>query len=190
MVEGMRVQDWRQNDRQAGKTLAFTMWNSRVRLQVYDTKNVKDKQFNKSLTEDDLVLIEKYIAKVQAASPEQKFSIQFNSYDRNSKQYRLSEVLTIEKDSKQQYKISVTDCAKNTTFTFTLRSPATVTVGSEPLNDGMLSALKLDTLKDWITGAKIWAPFTFQPMQNGNGGYRSGNGGGAAVASGDGDLPF
>lgn len=196
MVEGLKIADWRQDDRQSGKTLAISMWNSRAVIQVYDSKDFKNKAFNKSLTDSDLVLFEKYLNKITSASPEQKFSLQFQKYDRNSKQYRMDAVVTLEKDSKQQYRITCTDCVKNTTFTFTLRSPATVTVGNEPLNDAALSAVKLDTLRNWVKGAWIWAPFTFQPRQNGGGGYGGGSrggyqGGGSSGGSSDSDdLPF
>lgn len=199
MVEGMKITDWRQEDRQSGKTLSFSMWNARVSIQVSDSKNIRDKMFSKNLTDSELVLFQKYLNKITSASPEQKFSLQFQSYDRNSKQFRMSAVVTIEKDSKQQYKITCTDCTKNTTNTFTLRSPATVTTGNEPLNDATLSALKLDTLKNWVSSAWVWAPFTYQPRQNGggygggsNGGYK---GGGSSSSSGGGsgddeNLPF
>lgn len=194
MVEGMKVADWRQDDRQSGKTLSFSMWNSRVSIQVHDSKNIRDKMFNKSLSDSELVLLQRYLNKVTSASPEQKYSIQFQTYDRNSKQYRMSAVMTIEKDSKQQYRISCTDCTKNTTNTFTLRSPATVTTGNEPLNDAALSALKLDTLKNWVASAWTWAPFTFQPRTNTGSGYSGGgNHGGSNSGGGSGDdtdLPF
>ena len=203
MVEGMKVTDWRQEDRQSGKVLSFSIWNAKVRIQVYDRNNMKDKIINKGLSDAELVLVEKNIAKVVSSAPEQKFSIQFQTYDRNSKQFRIEAVLTFEKDSKQIYKITISDAQKNASFTFSLKASATVTTGSEPLSDAMLSALKLETLKDWLTGSKIWAPFTFVPPPangggNRGGGYGGGNRGGggysnptsAPMEGGTGDLPF
>ena len=192
MALDIKVKDWTQIDRQSNRTLAFSLWNGRISIQAYDQNNMRNKLFRKNLSDAELVMIGKIIDKVMAGSPETKCSVQFQSYDRNSKQYRIEAVFSMEKDSKQMYKISVTDCIKQQTCTFTLKASATMTTGSEPLNDANLSSLKIETLKDWITGAKIWGPATVVPFdKNRQGG---GNGGGApapaAAPANDDDLPF
>ena len=72
-------------------------------------------------------------------------------------------------------------------------------LGSEPMSEGNLSAIKVETLKNWLTSAKIVAPFTVQPIDPSKrgGGYGGGyNGGGAPSQSapsgdgGDSGLPF
>jgi len=194
MLDGVKVQDWKQVDRQANRTLAFNLYNGRVCIQVFDNNNMRNKLFRKSLNEEELVMVSKIIDKVMAGSPETKCSVQFQQYDRNSKQFRIESVYSMEKDSKQMYKISVTDCIKQQTCTFTLKARATMTTGSEPLNDANLSSLKIETLKDWITGAKIWGPATIVPINRGQGGGYNGGGGGAAApsapAADDESLPF
>ena len=201
MVEGMKVTGWRQEDRQAKKTLEFGMWNGRVTVQAYESGNFRNKSFNHNLSDTELILVEKAIAKVMAGSPESKQSINFSKYDFNSKQFRLNGVFTFEKDSKQLYRITLTDCTTQTTVSFVLKAPATATLGPDPLSDSNLSALKVESLKAWLTSSKIWAPFTFVPQQNGQGGRRGGGNGGQGGgqsyqqpsnpnASDDSDLPF
>lgn len=202
MVEGMKVTSWRQEDRQSKKTLDFNMWNGRVSIQAYESGNLRNKSFNHNLNDTELILVEKAIAKVIAGSPETKQSINFSKYDFNSKQFRLDGVFTIEKDSKQLYRITLTDCKTQNTVSFVLKAPATATLGPDPLSDSNLSSLKLESLKAWLINAKIWAPFTFVPQQNNGGRRGGGNGGGnggggysqpsgAAAPSGDSDdLPF
>lgn len=189
----VKVKDWVQKDRNSGKTLAFGLWNGRVSIQVYDSANMKNKNFRRNLSEDELVLIEKVINKVIAGSPETKLSCQFQEYDRNSKQFRIKAVIAIEKDSKQVYRMSLTDCDTNQTFTFSLKSPATMTSGNEPLNDGNLSSIKIETLKHWFTSARIWAPATIQPLdpnrRAGGGGYKAGGSGYSAPAGGGAPAP-
>lgn len=198
MLEGIKVNDWKQVDRQANRTLAFNLYNGRVCIQAFDTQNMKNKLFRKSLTDEELEMIEKMITKVVNGSPETKCSIQFQSYDKASKQFRIESVFSFEKDSRQLYKISVTDCIKQQTYTFTLKARATMTMGNEPLNDAHLSSIKVETLKTWFTSAKIWGPATVIPlnqMRGGSGGssYKgTGNGGAPAAApmNDDESLPF
>lgn len=175
MVEGMKIQGWRQDDRQSKLTLEFGMWNQKVSVQVYESGNFRNKKYNRNLSDCELKLLEKCIAKVAAGSPETKCSCQFHKYDRESRQFRIDSVIAIEKDSKQVYKMSFTDVTKQSTITFALMAPKTVSMGSEPLSEGNLSALKLETLKEWIINSKIWAPFTYQPPRDG--GQRGGGGG-------------
>lgn len=196
----IKVQDWKQVDRQANRTLAFNLYNGRVCIQAFDNNNMRNKLFRKSLNDAELVMIGKIIDKVIAGSPETKCSCQFQTYDRGSKQFRIESVFSMEKDSKQIYKISVTDCTKQQTCTFSLKASATMTTGSDPLNDANLSSLKIETLKDWILSAKIWGPATVLPLDKtrggGGGNYHGGNGGGApaggssAPANDDEALPF
>lgn len=195
----IKLPDFKQVDRQSNRTLAFNLYNGRVCIQAFDNNNMKNKLFRKSLNSEELVMISKIIDKVIAGSPETKCSCQFQAYDRNSKQFRIEAVFSMEKDSKQVYKISVTDCAKQQTCTFSLKAPATITTGNEPLNDANLSSLKVEALKDWIMGAKIWGPATVLPLdkvRGGNGGYRGGNGGAptggssGAPTNDDDALPF
>lgn len=200
MLEGIRVKDWTQKDRQTNKVLAFSLWNGNISVQVYDAQNMKNKSFRKNLTDENVVVIEKLFNKVVAASPETKSSIQFTKYDPQSKQFKIDAVFTFEKDSKQCYRITVTDANTQSSNSFVLRASATMTMGSDPLSDANLSAIKLDTLKDWITNAKIWGPATYQPIDRSKFGNRGGYGGGgsapvshAAEAPSDGggvELPF
>ena len=199
MLEGVKLNDWKQSDRQSNRTLAFNLYNGRICIQAFDTQNMKNKLFRKTLTDEELEMIEKMITKVINGSPETKCSVQFQTYDKASKQFRIESVFAFEKDSRQLYKISVTDCTKQQTYTFTLKARATMTMGNEPLNDANLSSIKVETLKAWITSAKIWAPATVIPLnqlRGGNGGsnYKgTGNGGStpaAAPSNDDESLPW
>lgn len=205
MVEGMKIVSWRQDDRQAKLTLEFGIWNSKVSIQAYESGNFRNKKFSRNLNDCELKLVEKVIAKVMTGSPETKCSCQFQKYDRDSKQYRTEAVISLEKDSKQVYKISLTDVTKQSTVTFVVKAPATMTMGTDNLSDANLSALKMETLKDWIINARIWAPMTYQPPRDGQGGgNRGGYGGGQRSQGGGGysapsepslssdpeDLPF
>lgn len=199
----VRLKDWGQNDRQSGRTLAFGLWNGRISVQVYETQNMKNKLFRRNLQEDEIVLVEKLIAQIVSGSPEQKKSIQFMEYDKNSKQFKLNCVLEMGKDSKQVYHITISDVTKQQTYTFTLKARATMQLGSEPMSEGNLSAIKVETLKNWLTSAKVVAPFTVQPVDPSKrgGGYGGGHGGGyngggapsqpaPSGDGGDGGLPF
>ena len=205
MVEGMKIVSWRQDDRQAKLTLEFGIWNSKVSIQAYESGNFRNKKFSRNLSDTELKLFEKMINKVMAGSPETNGSVLLLKYDRDSKQYRTEGVISIEKDSKQVYKLSVTDTTKQQTCTFVLRAPSTVSMGDQPLSESNLSALKMETLKDWIINARIWAPMTYQPPRDGQGGgNRGGYGGGQRSQGGGGysapaesapssdpeDLPF
>lgn len=201
----VRVRDWTQKDRQSNQTLAFGLWNGKISIQVYDSNNMSNKMFRRNLADGELVLIEKVINKVVGGSPETKISCQFQKYDPQSHQYRVEAVFAFEKDSKQCYRIHITDCTKNQTYSFTLKESATMTMGNDPLKDDNLSSLKLETLKNWFVNARIWAPATVQPIDKskfrnggGGGGYGNRNGGGGAPSNdgaggygGGGDnLPF
>lgn len=203
MAQDCKLRDWSQQDRQAGRTIAFGLWNGKISIQVYNNQDMKNKLFRRNFDECEILLIEKLINKIMAGSPESKQSIQFQKYDFQSKQFKMEAVFEFGKDSKQVYHVTVTDCVKQQSFTFVIKARATMTMGSEPLNDANLSALKVEALKDWIASAKICAPFTVQPIdpnkQRGGYGNRGGGGGGyqapaqqAPVGGGDGggDLPF
>lgn len=177
MVEGMKIISWRQEDRQSKKTLEVGMWNGRVSVRAYEAGNFKNTSFNRNLNDTEVILLEKAIGKVIAGSPETKQSISFQKYDFNSKQFRIAAVITIEKDAKQLYRISLTDCQTQATTSFVLKAPATATFGNESLDDRNLSALKLESLKDWLTSSRVWAPFTYVPPKDGQGGGRRGGGG-------------
>lgn len=204
MVEGMKIISWRQDDRQSKTTLEIGMWNGKMSVSAYESGNFRNKKFNRNLSDTEVKLFEKLIAKVMAGSPETKGSVLLLKYDRESKQFKTDGVIALEKDSKQVYKISVTDISKQQTCTFALKASSTVSMGDQPLSEANLSSLKMDTLKDWIINSRIWAPFTYQPPRDGQGGGRGGygnrpsNGGGqsyqapaVSAPSGDSDdLPF
>lgn len=199
MVEGMKITSWRQEDRQSKKTLEVGMWNGRVSVRAYESGNFKNSSFNRNLNDTEVILMEKAIGKVISGSPETKQSISFQKYDFNSKQFRIAAVITIEKDAKQMYRISLTDCQTQVTTSFVLKAPATASFGNEPLDDRNLSALKLESLKDWLTSSRVWAPFTYVPPKDGQGGGRRGGGGygggapaaaPAASSNDSDDLPF
>jgi len=174
----IKLKDWSMKDRQTNRTLAFGLWNGKISIQVYDSNAMGTKFFRRNLNDEELLLVEKVINKVMAGSPETKCSCQFQKYDFQSKQFKIEAVFSFEKDSKQCYHLSVTDCTKQQTSSFLIKAPSTMTMGSEPLNDSNLSALKVESLKDWITNAKIWAPATVQPIDKSKFGNRGGNGGG------------
>lgn len=198
----VKLKDWSQQDRQAGRTLAFGLWNGRVSVQVYNNQDMKNKLFRRNLDESEIIMIEKVIAKIMNGSPETKQSIQFTKYDPATKQRSLESVIEFGKDSKQVYHFTVSDVARQQTYTFALKARSNMTIGSDPMSEGTVSALKVETLKDWLTSAKFCAPFTVQPIdpsKRGNYGGKSYSGGGysapatttsAAPSGGDGDLPF
>ena len=148
MAQDCKLRDWSQQDRQAGRTIAFGLWNGKISIQVYNNQDMKNKLFRRNFDECEILLIEKLINKIMAGSPESKQSIQFQKYDFQSKQFKMEAVFEFGKDSKQVYHLTVTDCAKQQSFTFVIKARATMTMGSEPLNDANLSALKVEALKD------------------------------------------
>ena len=176
MVEGMKIISWRQDDRQSRTTLEFGMWNGKVSISAYESGNFRNKKFNKNLSDTELKLFEKLMNKVMAGSPETKGSVLLLKYDRDSKQYKTEGVVSLEKDSKQVYKLSVTDTTKQQTCTFALKASSTVSMGDQPLSESNLSALKMETLKDWIINSRIWAPMTYIPPKDGQGGGNRGGG--------------
>ena len=191
----MKIISWRQDDRQSKKTLEVGMWNGRVSVRAYESGNFRNSSFNRNLVDTEVILLEKAISKVMSGSPETKQSIPFKKYDFNSKQFRVVAVITVEKDAKQLYRISLTDCQTQVTTSFVLKAPATASFGDEPLDDRNLSALKMESLKNWLTSSRIWSPFTYMPPKDGQGGNRRGGGGGVSEASSapaesDSDLPF
>ena len=202
----VKIKDWTQKDRQSNKTIAFGLWNGRISVQVYDSANMRNKMFRRNFSEEELILVERIIAKVIAGSPDTKCSCVFQKYDPQSKQFRVESVFALEKDSKMCYRMTVTDATKQQSHSFLLKAPATMGMGNETLKDDNLSSLKIDALKDWITNAKIWAPATVQPMDPNRFGNRSGGNGGnhggaststqqsqpASASDGGGDsmLPF
>lgn len=178
MALDVKLRDWTQRDRQANRNIAFSLWNGRISINVYNDGNMANKLFRRNINDEELILIGKVIDKVVNGSPETKCSVQFQAYDRQSKQFRAETVFSFEKDSKQLYKISVTDCTKQQTFTFTLKASAAMSMGNEPFSEANLSAIKLESLKEWITSAKIWGPATYVPFDRNKQGNRGGNGGG------------
>lgn len=178
MALDVKVKDFTQRDRQSNRTLGFGLWNGGISVQVYDSQNMKNKMFRKSLSDEEIIMVQKLIAKIVSGAPETKASIQFTKYDPQSKQFKLDSIFEFGKDSKQVYHITVSDVTKQQTFTFQLKARATMTMGNEPLNDANLSAVKVEALKNWITNAQIWAPATVIPFdpnkKGGGGGYHGG----------------
>lgn len=198
----VKLKDWSQQDRQSGRTLAFGLWNGRVSVQVYNSQDMKNKLLRRNLDESEIIMLEKVIAKIMSGSPETKQSIQFTKYDPATKQRSLETVIEFGKDSKQVYHFTVSDVAHQQTYTFVLKARSNMTIGNDPMSEGTVSALKVETLKDWLTSAKFIAPFTVQPIdpsKRGNYGGKSYGGGGYSASApastpasggGDSDLPF
>ena len=129
-----KLKDWSQQDRQSGRTLAFGLWNTKVSVQVFNSQDMKNKLFRRNLDDAEVIMIEKLINKVMGGAPETKQSIQFTKYDPQTKQRALEAVFEFGKDSKQVYHITVSDAAKQQTYTFTLKARANMTVGNEPMS--------------------------------------------------------
>lgn len=186
--------DWMVKDAQANKLFSISLYDGRLIFKVRNTADRNAQPYlNKRVTLMKSHMIEKVAEKIMAASPETKISVKFSDFDKNSKQWRLSWVITFEKDAKMCYRLHLTDAASSQTHVFALRGPSDVSIGSDVMSDADKSIVMMKDLISWFTSARIWAPATVRPFDpnkkpgggsggpngwKGNGGYGRGGGNG------------
>lgn len=219
----IRFPDWAITDRQAGQTLIFGLYDGKVYIRVRGRSGDKNAPplFLKKLERANVFRkFRKLAEKALTCPPETKLSIQFTSFDMQSKQSKLVWVFVIEKDSKMCYRMHLTDAQNGgRTYTFALNGSRSVQIGSDPMSDSDRSADMLQDFIDWFQEVQIWYVATIKPYDpnaaqqrrgggnrggfsrggGGGGGYRPPQGGNQPPASGGesvgigsdmSDLPF
>lgn len=177
----LKFQDYVLTDKGTGNMLMFSLYDGRITLRIRSREKGAKPFFFKRLDMYSLQFITRTIDKVMTGSPETKVPVKFSTFDKNSKQWRLEWVFTVEKDSKMCYRLHITDVASNQTHVFGIVGPQSVSVGTDILSDGDRSAAKMHDLRLWFSQAQDWAPATvlpYDPSKQRKPGFGGGNGGG------------
>lgn len=183
----LKFDDWTIRDNQTGNTFSIHLYDGRYMFFVRSgDRSQRGFLFNKRVNRYQMTFIRRLIEKIMSASPETKTAAKFQSFDKMSKQNKLEWVLTIEKDSKNCFRLHLTDVVSNQTFVFAVRGQNSIVIGNDVLDEATRSAAMMADLLQWLDVAKYYLPIMKLPFdpskaRGGNGGgnwNRGGNGGG------------
>jgi uncharacterized membrane protein YgcG len=184
----IKFDDWTVRDNQTGNTFSIHLYDGRYMFFVRSgDRSQRGFLFNKRVNRYQMTFLRRLIEKILNASPETKTAAKFQSFDKMSKQNKLEWVFTIEKDSKNCFRIHLTDVGSNQTFVFAVRGQNTIVIGNDVLDEATRSAAMMADLMQWLDVAKFYLPIMKLPFdpskaRGGNGGggnwNRGGNGGG------------
>lgn len=200
-VQGIQFQTWKQNDKT--NTLNARLFNGAVSFTVFPRERqpgAPSKPLIKINFDQAGVGIQNFFKiadAVKKGTLGTKMPLARTQYDMQTRTRKNVWVITLEKDQEMCYRLTLTDCVTNASFSFIISNSASFQTGNEPVSKAELSAQGLENLLDWMRLAKMYAPMTSEPFKPGQ---RPGAGGGVqrpaapsnggmADTSGD-DMPF
>ena len=162
---------------QNGETLSFRVWMGHCMLTVYGPGKGQKPLLNKSLKDDEVYLVSKYMTDIMKVEPGKEVSLVYNTYDFKAKQRNLDYILVIKKDEKRVYHLILK--ANGQTYDFPIRNINAFSYGTGEIPDDEKST---NTFMHLIQHLKTVVPMQIQlsslPMENqgqgNNGGYRRG----------------
>ena len=202
-TQNFHFQEWSVSDRGTGNIFNLSLYDGRISIRIKQRERGSKPLFFKRMSFYQVQFVTRVMEKLLSGSqPETKIPIKVQSFDKQSKQWRLEWVWTIEKDSKMCYRFHITDVQSNQTYVFAIAGPQTISVGSDVPSDGDRSAAMLNDLLIWFKEARHWAPLTVLPFDpnkqrggrggggyggGGNGGWKGNGGGGGGYNRGGGN---
>lgn len=186
-TQNLNFRSWKQNDK--ANSLNARLYNGAVAFTVFPKEKAPGAS-NKPLLsvkfDQDGIGIQNFFKiadMVKKGTIGTKVPMTRTQWDMATKTRKTIWVLTLEKDQEMCYRITLTDCATNATFSFPITNSASFQYGNEPVNKAELSAMGLENLLDWMRLAKMYAPQTIIPPDQLRGGRPSGGGYQAPVAA-------
>lgn len=162
-------------------TLNAQLWNGAIGFTVFS----KDRsggggpllRINLDRKGHGYVKIMEVISELEKSPLGKKIPISKTEWDPQTRQRKNVWVISLEKDAEMVYKITLTDCRTNASFTFPITSSQSIISGSEPPNKAILSATGMNMFKAWLQQAHMYAPLTAnKPQFNKGGGQRPAGG--------------
>jgi len=186
----IHLSDWVLKDQQTNNMLLLSCYDGRIQVKVRPAEKGAQPLINRRLSMYHTQFVTKVAQKIMAGSPETKIPLKWQSFDKQSKQWRLDWVMTFEKDSKMCYRIHITDAQSNQTHVFNVKGRQDISVGADIMSESDRSAAMMHDLLFWIEQARRWCPAYTLPYdpnkknqwkgKNGQGGFQrqGGYGGG------------
>ncbi len=200
-LKDLVFRSWSVSDRQ--NTLQAQLWNGTIGFAVFprDRSQGGRPLLKINLDQNDVgyIGLMSIIEKLKGSPLSTKIPMSRTEFNPQTKTRSNAWVITFEKDPDMIYKITLTDCKTNTTFTFPITVSQSIVIGSDPVDKAKQSALGLAVFKNWLERAHDYAPMTAERGQfggnRGQGGGRPGPTPAAAavapsVENDPEDLPF
>lgn len=133
-------------------TLTFRAFQGSMRLTLNEGNKMV---FDTSIPDDRWIVVRNSAVKAINLTPGQKIVLVFSKYNLEAKKMEHDWVMTIMKDDRQCFSISV-ECASAGKFIFPLKGPYNISIGSDPMPEHEKSMIGLETLIEFMKSTSVF----------------------------------
>ncbi len=164
-------------------TLSFRVWMGHCMITINPMDRNQKPMFNKTLKDEEIFLVTKYMSDLLKAEPGQEKTLVYNTYNFKEKQRKLEYVLLMKKDEKKIYHLIIK--FGGNTYDFPIINIAAFDLGTGAIPDDERSYVTFCHLIHHLKNVvPIQTTVSSFPIETNNG-YRRGGGSGY---SGQGDF--